>query len=137
MEDVNLALISKIGWKLLAHLDSLWVTQLQGNYILSSSFLPPPPPPHYASSWLWKAILSYLPVISQGACHRVHFHSSIPIWNSPWIPSIPSLTPSPIIPYPPNSTNLVISNLINSNATWNIPLISSLFDIHSVTPPAR
>jgi hypothetical protein len=44
MEDVNLALISKLGWKLLSHSDSMWVTQLQGKYILSGSFLSPPSP---------------------------------------------------------------------------------------------
>jgi hypothetical protein len=44
MKEVNLALISKIGWKLLNNSDSLWVSQLQGKYLNSSSFLPPPPP---------------------------------------------------------------------------------------------
>jgi hypothetical protein len=130
MEDVNLALISKLGWKLLSHSDSMWVTQLQGKYLLSGSFLSPPP--HSAPSWLWKGILSSLPVISQGACHRVHLHSSIPIWNSSWVPTLPSFSVTPSYPRPPNSTNLVLSDLINPNATWKIPLISRLFDMHSV-----
>jgi hypothetical protein len=121
MEDVNLALISKLGWKLLSHSDSLWVIQLQGKYILSGSFLSPPPP-HSTPSWLWKGILFSLPAVSQGACYRVHIHSSIPIWNSPWIPTLPSFSVSPSYPRPPNSTNLVISDLINPNATWNTPL---------------
>jgi hypothetical protein len=129
MEDVNLALISKLGWKLLTSSDSMWVQQLQGKYILSGSFLSPPP--HSAPSWLWKGILSSLPVISQGACHRVHAHSSIPIWNSPWIPSIPCFFPSPLFPRPLNSTNLVISDLIRPNTSWNTPLISSLIDAHT------
>jgi hypothetical protein len=133
MEDVNLALISKLGWKLLSHSDSMWVNQLQGKYIFSGSFLPPPPPQtHSAPSWLPKGILSSLPIISQGACHRVHLHSSFPIWKSPRIPTIPSFTPFPSSPRPPNSTNLVIFYLINPNATWNTPLISSLLDLQSV-----
>jgi hypothetical protein len=44
MEEVNLALISKLGWKLLSPSDSMWVNQLQGKYLLSGSFLFPPPP---------------------------------------------------------------------------------------------
>jgi hypothetical protein len=44
MRNVNLALISMLGGKLLNNSDSLWVTQLQGKYINSSSFLPPTPP---------------------------------------------------------------------------------------------
>jgi hypothetical protein len=42
MRDVNLALISKLGWKLLNNSDSLWVTQLQDKYLHSNSFLHPP-----------------------------------------------------------------------------------------------
>jgi hypothetical protein len=61
MEDFNLALISKLSWKLLSHSKSLWVTQLQGKYISSGSFLSPSP--HFSPSWLWKGILSSLPVI--------------------------------------------------------------------------
>jgi hypothetical protein len=44
MEDVNLALITKLGWKLLTSSTSMWVQQLQGKYIFSGSFLSPPPP---------------------------------------------------------------------------------------------
>jgi hypothetical protein len=39
MEEVNLALISKLGWKLLTQADSLWVCQLKGKYISYGSFL--------------------------------------------------------------------------------------------------
>jgi hypothetical protein len=38
----------------------------------------------------------------------------------------------PLFPGSPNSTNLVLSDLINPNSTWNNPLLSSLFDSHSV-----
>ena len=43
MEEVNLTLISKLGWKLLTQSNSLWVGQLQGKYISFGSFLPPLP----------------------------------------------------------------------------------------------
>jgi hypothetical protein len=90
------------------------------------------PPSHSAPSWLWKGILSSQPVISKGACHRIHQHSSIPIWNSPWVPIIQSFSPSPAFPSFLQSSDMVVSDLINQNATWNIPLISSLFDSQSV-----
>jgi hypothetical protein len=44
MRDVNLALIAKLGWKMLTNPDSLWVAQLKGKYLHSKSFLSPPPP---------------------------------------------------------------------------------------------
>jgi hypothetical protein len=43
MKDVNLALISKLGWKLHTKASSLWIAQLQGKYLKTRSFLPPLP----------------------------------------------------------------------------------------------
>ena len=43
MREVNLALVSKLGWKLLTHSDSLWVSQMHCKYLKSSSFLSPVP----------------------------------------------------------------------------------------------
>ena len=41
MRDVNLSLITKLGWKLLNNADSMWVGQLRGKYLHSSFFLSP------------------------------------------------------------------------------------------------
>ena len=41
MKQVNLALISKLRWKLLSSSDSPWVSQLSGKYLQSNSFLSP------------------------------------------------------------------------------------------------
>jgi hypothetical protein len=43
MREVNLALISKLGWKLLCKVDMMWVSQLKGKYLFSNSFLLPLP----------------------------------------------------------------------------------------------
>jgi hypothetical protein len=67
MEEVNLGLITKLAWKLLSLSDSTWVAQLQGKYLLSSSFLSPLPillPPGFgeASSLLCQ-LFSKVPAI--------------------------------------------------------------------------
>jgi hypothetical protein len=67
MEEVNLGLIIKLAWKLLSLSDSTWVAQLQGKYLLSSSFLSPLPillPPGFgeASSLLCQ-LFSKVPAI--------------------------------------------------------------------------
>jgi hypothetical protein len=129
MRDVNLALVSKLGWKLRSKSDSMWVTKLSGKYLNSGSFLSPTP--LSSASWLWKGILHFRSIISQGACHKVHPQSSLPIWTSLWIPSLPSFSPSPAL----NSSslsNLVVSDLITPAASWNLPLLTSLFDSSSV-----
>jgi hypothetical protein len=45
MECQNLALLSKIGWKLLTNQDLLWVKALSTKYLQSYSFLASPVPP--------------------------------------------------------------------------------------------
>jgi hypothetical protein len=129
MREVNLALVSKLGWKLHTRSESMWATQLSCKYLNSGSFLFPPPLSYV--SWLWKGILRSRNIIAQGSCHKVHPHSSLPIWTSPWIPSLSSFIPSPAPnSYPP--PNLVVSNLITPSAAWNLPLLSTLFDPSSV-----
>jgi hypothetical protein len=81
MREVNLALISKLGWQLLNNSDSLWVSQLQGKYLNYTSFLSPSP--LSSSSWLWKGILKTQSFISKGACFRIHSQSSLPILELP------------------------------------------------------
>jgi hypothetical protein len=93
MREVNLALFAKLGWKLLCNTDSMWVAQLRGKYLSSDSLLSPLSLSN--SSWLWKGIHTSTHFISKGVCLKIHSQSTIPIWNSPWIPTIPSFTPSP------------------------------------------
>jgi hypothetical protein len=96
MKEVNLALISKLSWKLHNKSDSMWVSQMRGKYLSSGSFLSPPPPSsHSAPSGIWKGILSSQPIISLGACHRIHKHSPLSIWDAPWVPTLPTFIPSP------------------------------------------
>jgi hypothetical protein len=133
MREVNLALVSKLGGKLLTRSNCLWVSQLHYKYLNFNSFLSPPPPSSSSSLWLWKGILKSIPFISKGAYYIIHSSSSLPIWSSNWIPTITSFTPSPspqlTQPYP----NLIISDLFLSDQSqfapaWNIPLLLYLFD---------
>jgi hypothetical protein len=50
MRGVNLALITKLGWKLLSNVDCVWVNQLREKYIRYGSFLSSPDIP--TASWL-------------------------------------------------------------------------------------
>ena len=43
MREVNLALVTKLGWNLLTKTDSLWVSQLHCKYLKSALFSPPHP----------------------------------------------------------------------------------------------
>jgi hypothetical protein len=125
MKDVNLALISKLGWKLHSKASSLWTAQLQGKYLKTSAFLSPSSFSS-SSSWLWKGILKLKNVISKGACNRIYSLSSLPIWSSPWIPTLPDFIPHPSALLRMPLPNLLVSNLfcydlLSSTFSWNQP----------------
>jgi hypothetical protein len=122
--EVNLALISKLGWKLLIGSDSPWVAQLSGKYLKSGSFLSPSS--HSSPSWLWNGILKSKPIIALGACHRIHRFSALSVWNSSWIPTMPLFSPQSNPLSRTSFPELRISELI-SNGSWNFPLLTSLF----------
>jgi hypothetical protein len=121
---VNLAL-TKLGWKLLTGANTLWVSQLSINYLLSESFLFPTS--ISATSWLWKGITKTKHFISLGACHRIHRCSTLSVWNSSWIPTVPLFSPSPLPLSLSAHPELMVSNLIFPNGSWNLPLLISLF----------
>ena len=132
MREVNLALISKLGWKLLCKVDMMWVSQLRGKYLFSNSFLSPS---LSSSSCPWKGILKSHSIISKGAYFKIHNKSSLPVWSSPWIPSIPLFIPSssPLLNHP--LLDLLVSDLflfdhISPLPSWKSPRLSQLFDPH-------
>ena len=126
MKEVNLALISKLGWKLLSGSNSSWVLKLTGKYLQYESFLSPSSLSS-SSSWLWKGILKTKPIISQGACHRIHSASTLSVCNPSWIPTVPFFSPSPLPLSKSSNPNLIVSYLISPNGQWNHHLLVSLF----------
>jgi hypothetical protein len=130
MKDVNLALISKLGWKLLNGSESLWASQLTGKYLKTGSFLSPSS--HSATSWLWKGIQKSKPILSLGVCHRIHKTTSLSVWNSSWIPTLPFFSPTPIHMSKTSFPDLKVSDLFNINGSWNLSLLISLFTSASV-----
>lgn len=69
MHDFNLALIAKLGWKLLSNFNSLWVKQLQNKYIKYENFLSSPS--SSLASLIWKGIQKSKAIILEGACLKV------------------------------------------------------------------
>ena len=131
MREVNLALVSKLGWKLLNRVDSMWVSQLHCKHLSSRSFLSLTS--LSSSSWLWKGIQKTIPFISKGACNRIHSSSSLPIWSSTWIPSLPSFSPTPSTQLTQPLPNILVSDLFTTDQfqtgpVWNLPLLQHLFD---------
>jgi hypothetical protein len=125
MKEVNLALIAKLGWKHLTGANSLLVSQLSGKYLIVESFLSPSS--ISATSLLWKGNIKTKPFIFLGACHRIHRSSTLYVWNSSWIPTVPLFSPSPLALSLSAHPELMVSDLISLNGSWNLPLLIFLF----------
>jgi hypothetical protein len=117
MKEVNLALISKLGWKLLTGSESPWVSQLSGKYLQTGSLISPSS--LSSSSWLWKGILKSKPILPLCACHRIHSFSTLSVWNSSWIPIVPFFSPHSLPLSRTSFPELMVSDFLWKIA-WNL-----------------
>jgi len=130
INDVNISLISKLGWKLLVDHDCLWVSLFKNKYFKYGNLLTSPLP---MGSFIWNGIKSIVPFLKFGACYIPHLLSSLAIWFSPWVPTLPNFRPVPRVESLQANFPLAILDLLSSTTgTWNLPLLEFLFDQSSV-----
>jgi hypothetical protein len=131
MKDVNISLISKLGWKLLLDHDCLWVSLFKNKYFKYGDLLSSPLP---NGSFIWNGIKTIVPFLKSGACYIPHSLSSLAIWFSPWVPTLPNFRPAPRVESLQANFPLAILDLVSSTTgTWNLPLLEFLFDQASVS----
>ncbi|XP_062165083.1 uncharacterized protein LOC133871673 [Alnus glutinosa] len=126
MKDINVSLIAKLGWKILVNHNALWIPLFKEKYIKYGTLLPCP---LSTGSYIWNGITSVVPLLKLGSCYIPHSSSSLDIWLSPWIPTLPNFQPVPRIPRLSFDYPLAISDLIHPQfLTWNLSLLLFLFD---------
>jgi len=76
MKDVNISLISKLGWKLLVDHDCLWVSLFKNKYFKYGNLLTSSLP---TDSFIWNGIKSIVPLLKSGACFIPHLFSLLAI----------------------------------------------------------
>ncbi|KAL3628179.1 hypothetical protein CASFOL_027225 [Castilleja foliolosa] len=92
MEDLNMALFSKLAWQISANKDNLRIKVFKAKYLRGKTFLCDKIDLD-GSSWVWKDICKSTNIITSGAIFPIHSLSDVLIWSEPWIPSIPGFTP--------------------------------------------
>lgn len=117
MKDVNLSLISKLGWKLLTNHDNVWANQIKAKYIKYGNFFSS----HLSSSsWVWNGIIATKPLLATGACFIPHKNYDLPIWSSPWVPTLLLFLLSPKSLSIHDNNPLVLTDLIHPSTNyWN------------------
>lgn len=133
MVDTNRALISKNAWNIISSKKSLSVQLFTAKYLGLQTFLNSNPN-NYNPSWIWKDIWKTRDLILKGACFHISFNSTVIIWDDPWIPTLDSFKPTPLLPSSltsisdiPSSHSLVRSLITPNSNSWNISLLVELF----------
>lgn len=71
-------------------------------------------------------------MLVSNACIQISKFTSLPIWTSSWIPTLPSFGPAPRYPSHHVLPSLLISDLFHPDSLqWRSPLINSLFEEES------
>jgi hypothetical protein len=123
MKETNLALIAKLGWKILSDMDCLCVRHLREKYIRYGNFFSSSAISN--ASVIWKGILQSKSLLQAHACLQVSTTSHLPIWTTSWIPSIFSFKPSPKFPNNLHQPSLFISSLIAADTSHWIPSVDN------------
>jgi hypothetical protein len=102
---VGLALIAKLGWKVLSQIKAKYLQNGKWNYENKTP-------------------------VEAGACFQISSKSSPSFWNSPWIPQDSSFRPRPRNNSNFSFPNLLISVLISQpTKSWIPSLVNNLFDV--------
>ncbi|XP_040987788.1 uncharacterized protein LOC121235507 [Juglans microcarpa x Juglans regia] len=125
LEDFNLAMLAKQGWRILKDPSSLVARIFKEKYFKDTSILE-------ASlgkfpSFIWRSVWSTLGVIRRGMRWRVGNGESISIWGQKWLPK----TMTGCVQTPVNGINADarVRVLINEvGVGWKLDLVSQVFD---------
>jgi hypothetical protein len=124
LENFNLALLAKQGWRLLQNPNSLVAKVFKEKYYPGENFLEAGL--GYRPSYAWRSIWNARKLLKKGLIWRVGDGTSIKIWHDRWIP-VPSsfAIQSPIRILDREAT---VNDLIDEETRWwNIPLIQEVF----------
>ncbi|XP_026383785.1 uncharacterized protein LOC113279300 [Papaver somniferum] len=125
MEKLNLALLTKLAWRVCTKEGQLWVQIFGSKYFKYENIL------HQNieaknCSYMWNGITKGLKIIQDNYFMEINNGRKTRIWKDRWVPS---LNHPPIPMYDMHRFYETVDELIISDsATWNIPLLDSLFD---------
>ncbi|XP_026451594.1 uncharacterized protein LOC113351902 [Papaver somniferum] len=124
LETLNLALLTKLAWRLCNNQDTLWGQIMESKYFISGDIL------HQRleaknCSYTWNGIIKGMKIVQQKIFMGVNNGRRTKIWQDKWIPGL-LVPPSPINDYF-IFYQTIEELLIPNTGFWNIDLLSTLF----------
>ncbi|KAG2679677.1 hypothetical protein I3760_11G062000 [Carya illinoinensis] len=82
---------------------------------------------------MWKGILKTKDLLSKDRCFQILNGQLVNIWRDPWIPTLKTFKPTPIMDMDTIHPLIKVSDLIQNNPkSWDIRKLQSLFDQPSI-----
>ena len=85
LQDFNLAMLAKQGWRLIQEKDSLLYRCFKARYFPRFNFLDASDVPN--SSYVWKSLMAAQTILKKGSCWRVGDGTEIRVSSDKWIPN--------------------------------------------------
>ncbi|KAB1225551.1 hypothetical protein CJ030_MR1G002460 [Morella rubra] len=127
MEELNKALVAKLGWEMAVNRGSFWVEALTAKYCRGRQFLAAPN--QSRASWIWQGILQTREIVQAGLYWCIQEGKDVNIWCDPWVHDLPDFIPLLKQDVVVNSFINRIQDLIDpSSFTWRARLIRHLFE---------
>ncbi|KAL7214682.1 hypothetical protein ACSBR1_026965 [Camellia fascicularis] len=134
--DNNLALLTKLSWKILCDEGGLWIDVLKAKYLKHNTIHNWPT--KRKASHFWRGLLITRNVLSKGVKWTIGDGTKVRIWKDWWCGDT---TLDEAIPNHESSNSATISTILNEEKEWDMDLISNQIpeeaipDILRIHPP--
>lgn len=118
----NLAMLTKVRWRLICNPNSLLAKTIHAKYYSSSSFLEAPN--GKGTSCGWKGILQGWQILKRGLRWRVGDSRSIWFQTDPWLPIHRTFLPISRSPEMPH----LVRDLVAMDGTWKMDVVQHCFN---------
>ncbi|XP_026417197.1 uncharacterized protein LOC113312677 [Papaver somniferum] len=124
MEYFNLAMTSKIAWRLIEEPNSLWSSTMKAAHYPNQEVIRIDTKPKTTDSWIWKGILEGISYIQQYYIWKIEDGTKIHIWEERWIANFPDIIHKP----PHCHSNLkTVNQLFNVHGEWDTTILALWF----------
>ncbi|KAJ7950712.1 Ribonuclease H [Quillaja saponaria] len=122
VNDTNLILLAKLGWKILGDPYSLWAQVVRSKYLSNVDLWDATVKPHH--SFIWKSILKGVQLLNKGMKWRLGNGTQIRSWDDQWWLCNGSMLDVVTNEIPDNMLNITVADVVSNHLNMN--LVNSL-----------
>lgn len=122
---MNVAYITKLGWKLCTESQKPWVKLIRSKYLRSRRVMDFQQTVK-ASSWIWNGIKNCKTSLDKGICYRIGQHSAVRIREDLWLPELPNYKLPDDLTIP-DTIHRVRDLMTNDQSAWDVGVLQTIF----------